>query len=126
MNKSRIGREYEKKAEKFLEGFGFHILKKNFRVRQGEIDLIGFHQGVLVFVEVKYRKNRSSGLPEEAITKKKQRQICKVAEFYLMKHPLREGTLCRYDVVAICADEIRWYQNAFSHVIGNSTEFPII
>lgn len=115
MNKRKIGTEYENQAEKYLESFGFRILERNFRVRQGEIDLIGFHEQTLVFVEVKYRKNEKAGLPEEAVTLKKQRQISKVAEFYLMKHPLKKGISCRYDVVAISGNKIRWYQNAFFH-----------
>lgn len=116
MNKRKIGKDYENQAEKYLESYGFRILERNFRVRQGEIDIIGYHKGILVFVEVKYRKDEKKGLPEEAITLKKQRQICKVAEFYLMRHPLKEGVSCRYDVVAICGEKICWYENAFSHI----------
>lgn len=115
MNKRKIGKDYEQYAAEYLKKQGFFILEKNFRVRQGEIDLIGYHKGMLVFVEVKYRKNETRGFPEEAITCKKQRQISKVAEFYLMYHPLTEGISCRYDVVAICGKNIRWYENAFSH-----------
>lgn len=115
MNKREVGKAYEKRAEDYLKEQGFCILERNFRVRQGEIDLIGYHRNELVFVEVKYRKDKRKGLPEEAVTPAKQRQISKVAEFYLMLHPLAGGRACRYDVVAICGEEITWYENAFWH-----------
>lgn len=115
MNKRKIGADYEKLAEKYLEKQGFRILERNFRIRQGEIDLIGYHKDTLVFVEVKYRKDDGKGLPQEAVTPFKQRQISKVAEFYLMRHPGKAGMCCRYDVVAICKDKITWYENAFFH-----------
>lgn len=115
MNKRKVGKAYEERAEEYLKKQDFIILEKNFRVRQGEIDLIGYHKGALVFVEVKYRKDKRKGLPEEAVTIAKQRQISRVAEFYLMCHPLPENLSCRYDVVAICGEEITWYQNAFMH-----------
>ena len=115
MNKRKVGKAYEERAEVYLKKQDFIILEKNFRVRQGEIDLIGYHKGALVFVEVKYRKDKRKGLPEEAVTIAKQRQISKVAQFYLMSHPLPENLSCRYDVVAICGEEIAWYKNAFMH-----------
>ena len=57
MNNRKVGTEKEEKAIEFLEKSGMHILEKNFRCRQGEIDIIGIHKGYLTFVEVKYRKN---------------------------------------------------------------------
>lgn len=115
MNKRKVGKAYEEKAEAYLKERGFQILERNFRVRQGEIDLVGYHKNTLVFVEVKYRKDKRKGLPEEAVTAAKQRQISKVAEFYLMLHPTAGNRSCRYDVVAICGEEITWYENAFLH-----------
>lgn len=115
MNKREVGKAYEERAEEYLKEQGFRILERNFRVRQGEIDLIGYHKGALVFVEVKYRKDKRKGLPEEAVTAAKQRQISKIAKFYLMLHPVAGRMSCRYDVVAICGEEITWYENAFMH-----------
>ncbi|MBD5544276.1 MAG: YraN family protein [Lachnospiraceae bacterium] len=115
MNKRKVGKAYEEKAEAYLKKQGVEILERNFQVRQGEIDLIGYHKGILVFVEVKYRKDKRKGLPEEAVTIGKQRRISKAAEFYLMLHPKAGNLSCRYDVVAICGEEITWYENAFMH-----------
>lgn len=117
-NRRQVGAEYEKKAEQFLRTRGLRILEKNFRCRQGEIDLIGEHEGFLVFVEVKYRSSNQAGLPEEAVGITKQKRICRVAEFYLYTHPGYRNCMVRYDVVAIAGEEIRWYPGAFEHVRG--------
>lgn len=52
-NKRKIGSEQETAARIFLEGRGVHILEKNYRCRQGEIDLIGLDGEYLVFFEIK-------------------------------------------------------------------------
>lgn len=115
MNKKEVGRKYEDKAAAYLEEQGVVLLERNFRCRQGEVDLIGLHEGCLVFVEVKYRKNMSLGAPEEAVGRAKQLKICAVSDYYRVMHPAKSGVQLRYDVAAICGNEITWYQNAFSY-----------
>lgn len=115
MNKRKVGNQKEELAAAYLSKQGFRVIEKNFRVRQGEIDIIGYDQEVLVFVEVKYRSLKQAGLPEEAVNPAKQRQICKTALFYLQKNRLGTELPCRYDVVAIEGEDIRWYKNAFEH-----------
>ena len=66
MNKREVGAAYEEAAAVFLEKNGVRILERNFRCRQGEIDLIGRDGEYLVFFEVKYRKNADAGFPAEA------------------------------------------------------------
>ncbi len=117
MNKREIGKEYEQAAASYLKQKGFQVLESNFRCRQGEVDLIGIHQECLVFVEVKYRKNDDTGSPEEAVNYRKQIRICKTSEYYRMCHPRYGDRQVRYDVVAICGEEIRWHQNAFDYVL---------
>lgn len=119
MNKRAAGKGYEEKAFQYLEKKGMKIIEKNFQCRQGEIDLIGFHEGYLVFVEVKYRA-RDVGHAAEAVTGAKQRRICRTADYYRYRHGMGEDRAIRYDVVAIQGKEgdlcIVWYQNAFSHI----------
>lgn len=115
-NGRQVGAAFEEKACLFLKEKGMRILERNFRVRQGEIDIIAKDRGTLVFVEVKYRKDGSRGLPEEAVDFRKQRQICRVALFYLSFRHLPLSTPCRFDVVAICGNEVRWIPNAFPFV----------
>lgn len=119
MNKRKIGTEYEKIAADYLAENGMKIKETNYRNRSGEIDIIGRHDGYLVFVEVKYRGGVGCGYASSAITYSKQRQICKVADYYRLTHGFTESCPVRYDVVAIQADQIEWLQNAFSHIYSH-------
>lgn len=116
MNTRKTGTEYEEKAAAYLQEQGIKIIEKNYRNRIGEIDLIGRDNEYLIFFEVKYRKSLKSGNPAEAVTYGKQKKICKVADYYRLTHGIGEFCAIRYDVIAICDNEITWYKNAFSHV----------
>ncbi len=116
MNKRETGAVWEQRAAEYLEAGGMEIRERNFRSRQGEIDLIGYHEGYLVFVEVKYRTGVDKGYAAEAVNYRKQRQICKVADYYRYVHGMGENVAVRYDVVAIQGNEIEWIQNAFAHI----------
>lgn len=116
MNKRKIGADKEQLAVSYIEGSGVRIIARNFRIRQGEIDLIGYDKGYLVFFEVKYRSSPAKGHPEEAVGLQKQRQICRVADYYRSTRRIPLSTPIRYDVIAIEQDTVRWYQNAFEHI----------
>lgn len=116
MNKRAEGTERERQAARYLEDRGMRITERNFRCRQGEIDLIGWHQGYLVFVEVKYRSGSGKGYAAEAVDIRKQRRICRVADFYRCARGIGGDVGVRYDVVAIQGEEISWIPNAFSHI----------
>ena len=115
MNKRQTGTQKEQLAASYLEAQGMRIIEQNFRCKQGEIDIIGTHNGYLVFVEVKYRNSLVKGSAKEAVDDKKQCRICRVADYYRVLHKLGENTSVRYDVVAIQGNEIQWIQNAFFH-----------
>ncbi len=115
MNTREIGNVSEAAAAEYLTARGLRIAERNFRCRQGEIDIVGYHEGYLVFVEVKYRRGRSCGTALEAVDGRKQRRICRTADYYRCLHHLGESTPVRYDVLAIQGEEIRWIQNAFPH-----------
>lgn len=116
MNKREIGAEYEAVAASYLENQGMVLLHNNFRCRQGEVDLVGLHQGCLVFVEVKYRKNEACGTPEGAVGSLKQARICRTSDFFRTRFPQYGNLQVRYDVIAVCGEKIKWYQNAFSYI----------
>lgn len=116
MNKREVGAFYEKKAGAFLESQGLTILQYNFRDRYGEIDIVAKDRETTVFVEVKYRKDAGKGLPEEAVDRRKQGKICRVADYYRMIHKMGDFSPVRFDVVAVCGEEIRWYRNAFEYI----------
>ena len=112
MNRRKVGAGYENLAEEYLTGHGLIILDRNFRCKQGEIDLIARDGDICVFVEVKYRKNAAAGFPAEAVDMKKQQKICRTADYYRMTKGLSSGISFRFDVVSILGEEITWIKNA--------------
>lgn len=117
MDRRKTGTEWERAASDYLQAQGMRILERNFRSRQGEIDLVGRHQGYLVFVEVKYRRTDEKGSALDAVDGRKQRRICRAADYYRFLHGIGSDAAVRYDVVAIQDGRISWVQNAFSHVV---------
>lgn len=116
-NKREIGSKKEALAMEYLKDQGVKIVCRNYRVRQGEIDLIGFEDKTLLFIEVKYRKNNKAGGALSAVTARKQKQIQKVSLYYLNQYKIASDRQIRYDVVAIDNTEITWVKNAFSFVL---------
>lgn len=119
-NFRRLGAFYEDRAARLLEEKGYRILEKNYRCRAGEIDLIARDRRTLVFIEVKYRRTDSFGRPEEAVDARKQRTICRVADYYRMEHRIREDCPCRFDAVVFLGEEMRLIRNAFPYTAGRS------
>lgn len=99
-------------ALQYLTDKGIILLKRNFNCRLGEIDIIGLDNGLdtrldnhkhptLVFVEVRFRKNKQYGGPLESIDWRKQQKLIRTAHFFLKTHPRYANTPCRFDVVAV-------------------------
>lgn len=116
-DKQSLGQHGETLAVKHLRRMGYKIIARNYRTRQGEIDIVARHKGVLVFVEVKTRRSEKYGHPKSAVTAAKQRQISMVALAYLKKHDAMQQP-ARFDVVTILAPE----QNPKIDVITNAFE----
>ena len=117
-NKRQVGTEKENLAAEYLKKKGYFIIEKNYRVRQGEIDLIARDGMCIVFVEVKYRTNGRSGDALEAVTGAKIRQISKTALFYLNQEKISiDNTPIRFDVIGINGDSITHVENAFDFVM---------
>lgn len=102
MTKERIslGRLGEDLARERLKDLGYRIVKTNYRCPLGEIDLVARDGDVLVFVEIKTRRNEPLGQAKEAVTRRKQAQLSKVALAYMKSNNLW-GSKARFDVVAI-------------------------
>jgi putative endonuclease len=101
--RQKLGAWGEKVAATHLEAQGYQITARNWRCAQGEIDLIAKAGDELVFVEVKTRKGRAAGTPEEGLTRAKQRKLMKLAQLYVAEHDLDVDW--RIDLVAIELDE---------------------
>lgn len=112
MNQRETGTQYEERAAEYLIAQNYQILERNYRIRSGEIDIIARDGTVLVFIEVKYRKNDESGNPLEAVDIRKQRKIIKVARYYLYQKKYGDVP-CRFDVIGICGSHIEHIKDAF-------------
>ena len=115
--RQELGRLGERLAAEHLFKLGYCILERNFRCSYGEIDLVAEDAHDLIFVEVKTRRGNAYGLPEEAVTARKQQKLVQVATYYLDFHDCAERSW-RIDVVAVQLsvggkpEEIRIYQHA--------------
>lgn len=118
-NKRTVGTEGEQLAVKFLKKDGYKILQRNYRCRSGEIDVVCYDHGTIVFVEVKTRYSEKYGPPELSVTEAKKNQIVKVALHYAAEKKI-EGVDLRFDVVSISYPPIKkqptitLFKNAFS------------
>lgn len=99
-NHIRLGEKGEQLAAEYLNQNGYKILKRRFRTRIGEIDIIAKDKDCLVFVEVKTRRNTFCGFPAEAVTWRKQQKIIKTALWFL-KGIGNLDLKCRFDVIEI-------------------------
>ena len=115
MNKRELGTIKEQLAAAFLIQEEFKILEKNYRTRQGEIDIIAIKNGELHFIEVKYRKNTAYGYPAEAVTIRKQITICKVSNYYRYQHGYNEQVSIHYDVIAILGNKLSFLKDAYEY-----------
>ncbi len=118
MTKQRqdLGALGEDLALKEITRLGYKCIARNYRCPLGEIDLIAKERDSLVFIEIKTRRGRSTGYAKEAITRRKRRQLSKVALAY-MKSNNCSDVKSRFDVVAISLmggkEEIEVIRNAF-------------
>ena len=117
MSRMSLGRAGEARAARFLEAQGYVLLARNWRVREGELDIVAQEGDTLAFVEVKTRRSNAYGLGEESIDASKQQRLALLAERFLAAHPDLAFQQCRFDVVVIDYTQrpaqIRLYRNAF-------------
>ena len=81
-----LGPRGERAAEKYLRRDGYRIVARNFRAAGAEIDIVAMDGETLVFVEVKTRRSREAGAPEEAVDERKQKQIRRAAEIFATRY----------------------------------------
>ncbi|MDD3221533.1 MAG: YraN family protein [Clostridia bacterium] len=117
INKRKLGASYEDSAAEYLICNGYRIIERNYRISCGEIDIIAQKDSILVFFEIKFRRNEACGGPLEAVDLRKQRKICKTALYYYSTHGYSENIQCRFDVIGIYGNEsIHHIENAFDFI----------
>lgn len=107
-----LGRRGEDRAVAYLRTCGYQILERNFRCRLGELDIIAREGDTLAFVEVRTRSHGRQGSALEAVSPTKQRQVARVASYYLTSRRLEAAT-CRFDVVGITGEHVELVRDAF-------------
>ena len=98
-----LGRWGENLAANHLAAEGLTIIERNWRCRDGEIDLVARDGETFVFVEVKTRRGRDFGAPEEALTPRKAQKLLALGQIYMAEHDL-DDTNWRIDLVAVELD----------------------
>ena len=100
---NEFGKEGENAAVCFLEAQGYHIRHRNWRSGRKELDIVAEHQGELIVVEVKTRRNQIYGTPEESISEAKIRRIVSSADAYVRK--FRIDLPVRFDIISLIGIE---------------------
>jgi putative endonuclease len=98
--RNELGSHGERIAASYLTGRGFQVLDRNWRCREGELDIVARHGDALVFCEVKTRRGVGYGHPVEAVTPAKQRRLRVLAHRWLSAHDEHAPEL-RFDVVGV-------------------------
>jgi putative endonuclease len=95
-----LGNHGERIAAAYLTDLGLRVVDRNWRCREGEIDIVAREGDALVFCEVKTRRGTGFGHPVEAVTPQKQRRLRTLAQRWLAVHDEHAPDL-RFDVVGV-------------------------
>ena len=98
-SRKRLGALGEQLAAEVIQQHGLEIVAHNWRCPLGEIDIIARDQTTLVIIEVKTRRGRKAGTPEQGVNQYKQQKLCKLAQCYV-EYVAWEGEV-RLDVVGV-------------------------
>ena len=112
---NELGKLGEEAAARYLVMHGYHIRERDWRLGHRDIDIVAEKQGLLVFVEVKTRRNEDYGFPEAGVTPQKMNSILAAANAYILQEGLDMAV--RFDVVAVVGTHacfrVRHLTNAF-------------
>lgn len=114
-----VGRSGEDAALHHLESAGLRLLRRNYRCRGGEIDLVMLDGATLVMIEVRLRSGREFGGAAASVDRGKQRRFVLAAKHFLRVHPDYRRLPARFDVVALdrgATDgelRVNWIRDAF-------------
>lgn len=121
-----LGRAGETRGAWFYRWRGYSILERNLRFGDGEIDLVVRRRRTLAFVEIKTRQTKDHGAPQDAVDRRKQLQIARLAQRFLQTRELEGIDTVRFDVLSLFWNrgrfEIEWFPGAF--VLESDSERP--
>jgi putative endonuclease len=94
----RFGHYAESFAVLLLRLKGYGVVERRFKTKAGEVDIIACKKNLVVFVEVKARKDKNA---VELVSNRQQQRICASASLFIAKHPKIAHYVMRFDVVVI-------------------------
>lgn len=115
-NKQEIGKLGEDLATKYLQKIGYTVIDRNFRCKQGEIDIIAKCKQEIIFIEVKTRTNLNYGEPVEAVTQIKQKHIEKATKYYIYINNLYDSFI-RIDIIEVYIKKEKYRINHIKQVM---------
>lgn len=116
MTNLELGKIGEDTVCKYLEKKNYFIIKRNFRCKSGEIDVIATDRDELVFIEVKTRCSQNYGEAREAVDTVKKKHIKKAAEFFIHKYH-QSGRFIRFDVIEVYIKKDKIYINQIKNTL---------
>jgi len=114
------GRRAEAAAARWLRRRRVRILRRNYRCRHGEIDIVGLQGDTLLFIEVRLRNSSAWGDAAASVHREKQRRIVCTARHFLQSEPGHGNRPCRFDVLCAACNArgavhiSDWIQDAFA------------
>jgi putative endonuclease len=115
MDRAQIGRDAEARAAQRLQAAGFTLLRRNYRCRMGELDLIARRADLLVIAEVRLRTRADFGGAAASISAAKRLRIVRAARHLLRTQPALARLRVRFDALLLSAQDgpIEWIEGAF-------------
>ena len=107
-----LGRSGEDAVAAWYEGQGYQVVVRNWRCREGELDLIVRRGRTFVFCEVKSRSSTAFGAPVEAVTREKQTRVRHLAARWLAEGPV-SAVAIRFDVASVLGGQVEVLEGAF-------------
>jgi putative endonuclease len=108
-----LGIDGEDAVAKWYEAQGYEVVARNWRCREGELDLIVRANRTFVFCEVKTRTTTAFGAPVEAVTSDKQQRVRRLAARWLEDDAPVRPVEIRFDVASVLDGQIDVLQGAF-------------
>jgi putative endonuclease len=108
-----VGTSGEDLAAAWYEARGFEVLARNWRCREGELDLIVRDGRLYIFCEVKSRTTDAFGVPAEAVDRDKQQRLRRLAARWLDDDAPALAREIRFDVAAILNGRLEVLEGAF-------------
>ena len=113
LQRRALGISGEDLAAAWYEERGYAVVARNWRCRDGELDLVLMRRRELVVCEVKTRTSDAFGMPAEAVSISKQARIRRLVARWLDGHLTAPPRSIRFDVASVLAGQVEVIEGAF-------------